>query len=163
MEGMRMAEVREQLQAALSSFCGQATEEFLQSAESADFEAIISHVAVFSSIRSDIRTKILHLLGRWSDPRAVEELIGLLPSLEGTDLLNAIDALARKKTSAAHAAIAQYQEHQDAEVRRAVARALAKIGSASALIELRELAAAEPVSYVQRYAESLLEARDDRT
>jgi HEAT repeat protein len=151
-----MSSISPQLRSALESFCGGSTADVLKAKRPDDLEALLAHLVVFPSVEPEIRKKVLYLLGSWGASAPADPLIALLPSLEGTDLVNGIYALGRIGTSAAHEAVSRYREHSAPEVRRAVAHSLAKIGSPSALTELRTLAEAEPVAYVRSYAHKLL-------
>jgi HEAT repeat protein len=152
-----MTEVREDLQLALEADDRERLERIIAVGADSDFDTLQALVAT-EETPTTFRRRALYALGRWhgKEDTAVVTIESVLPRLEEVERMAAMDALGRIGTSRALDAIVAHVDDPSPEVRRLVAKSLARIGSPRAAEVLAHLTSAESVDYVRQRAEQLL-------
>src|SRR5262245_8577952 len=97
-----------ELTAVLECDCAQDLDAILKARRPQDFEALQGLVSLDSSIKPGHRNKALYLLGRWGDPAPVTAICRILPQLNESGRISAIDALGRLGTQETLSAILHY-------------------------------------------------------
>jgi HEAT repeat protein len=154
-----MATLSKELTAVLDCDCPQELEGVLKARRPEDFQALQSLLSLDSSIKPGHRSNALYLLGRWGDPAPVSNICRILPQLNESGRISAIDALGRLGTREALTAILDYVSDPSFHVRKFVVRALGRINSPEAQTRLREIEAKDPVDYIRHQASAYLRHR----
>ncbi len=131
-------------------------DEIIQQRQQADFEALLSLLALEASVKPAHRERALYALGRWGNRAAVAPILGLLPHLEPTERIRTIDALGRLNAQEALAGILDYANDQSPHVRKFVTRALGRINSPEAQTKLREIERHDAVDFIRSLASKCL-------
>jgi HEAT repeat protein len=84
----------------------------------------------------ETRCDVIRVLGRIGDERVVPKMIGIFRSCTAVEQACAIDALGALESPSVEPFLVRQLAHRDPQVRRHAVRALAQIGTASALLRL---------------------------
>jgi HEAT repeat protein len=147
-----MAELSEELRAALEAEEAGILVQLVRRKRPEDFAALRSLLSMDPSIPSDFRTKAMYALGRWGDPSVVPDITRLLPELGERERIGALSALGHIGTSDAAPAIVKFADDPSPQVRKAAAVALSRVATPEAAAKLRDLAANDPLPWVRELA-----------
>lgn len=148
-----MAELPDELQAALDADDAGELSQLLRRRRPEDFEALQSLLTIDPSVPADHRTKALHAVGLWGDPIVVPTIIRLLPQLDERSLISALSALGRLGTPEALAAVIEHADEPSPQVRKIAVLALSRNATPEARRKLQDVAASDPVDWVRATAE----------
>lgn len=102
------------------------------------------------------RIRSMYALARWGDPSVAPEIERVMPELSERGRIAGIDALGRLRAEVAIDTIVAHATHPSAHVRKTVAHALSRIGTARADEELRAMAEKDPTDWVRGVARKQL-------
>jgi HEAT repeat protein len=145
-------ELPAELEAALRSFEVGALDRVIEHKRPEDFEALRRLLARDGRARPDYRQRAIYALGRWGDTRVVPDILGLLPELEESHRITAIEALGRLGTETARDAVEEYADDPSPHVRKFVVEALSRIGDPAAEKRLQRMAERDPADWVRDLA-----------
>jgi len=148
-----------ELEAALRSFEAGALDRVIERKRPEDFEALIRLLAREKRARRDYRQRAIYALGRWGDTGVVPDIVGLLPELEESHRITAIEALGRLGTRTARDAVEKYADDPSPHVRKFVVEALSRIGDAVAEKRLQRMAERDPADWVRELARRKIQDR----
>jgi HEAT repeat protein len=83
--------------------------------------------------------KALYALGRWGDPTLANDIVHVLPRLDPSTRIAAIDALGRLGDAETVPIVSAYSDDESPQVRKFVVLALGRIGTQRARDELRRI------------------------
>ena len=149
-----MAEMSKELKEALGSDCAHSLEDIMAAKKPGDFSALQGLLTMDPSVDPETRSKALHLLGRWGDPKAVPAIVKILPELDEVGRCRAIDALGRLGTKEGFGAIVDYTNDTSASVRKFVVYALSKDKAAATKKKLKEIEDKDPQPFIRDLARS---------
>ena len=132
--------------------CAHSVEEVMKAKSKEDFQALQSLLSKDASVKPGQRAKVFYMLGRWGDPAPVSAIREILPRLDETEKVSALDALGRLGTKEALDGILEHTGDSSPQVRKFAARALARIDRPDAQRKLKEIQAKDPVDYVRNLA-----------
>jgi len=147
-----MAELPEDLRAALDSDDAEEFGQLLRRRRPEDFQALQELLSPEPSIPPDHRTKAMYALGRWGDPSVVPAIRRLLPELDERGRISAVSALGHLGTAEAVAAIIEHADDPSPQVRQAATLALARSSTPDAQAKLQEVAANDPLPWIRDVA-----------
>ena len=148
--------VRRALEAFESGFLDQ----IIRAKRPEDFEALRSLVVTDAPGLDRYRRRAIYALGRWGNPEAADDIVRVMPRLDETGRIAALDALGRLGTESARDAIASYGEDPSSQVRKFVVRSLGRVGGPEATERLREIARTDPNGWIRELAQKALEQPD---
>lgn len=148
-----MAELPDELQAALEADDAGELNQLLQHRRPEDFQALQSLLTLDSPVPADYRTKALYAVGLLGDPVVVPTIIRLLPELDERGRMSALSALGRLGTPEATAALIEHADEPSPQVRKIAVLALSRNPTPEAQRKLQDVAASDPVAWVRETAE----------
>ena len=141
------------LREALESDCAHSLEPVLKNREKGDFLALQQYLSLHPSVKTkQYRAKAIYLLGRWGDPAPVNALRRILPRLDESERITAIDALGRLGTDEALTGVLAYANDSSPNIRKFVVHALARINSPTARTTLEKMSSKDSVDRVRATA-----------
>lgn len=111
-----------------------------------------SMVKLDKSVDPRRRQKSIYALGRWGDESAATPILNVLPKLEESERITAIDSLGRLKAVEAVDQIIGNAENESLIVRKTVVRALGRIRTDKAKKELEKIKETDPSPYIRNLA-----------
>ena len=153
-----MVRSSEKLLKALESDCADSLSQIVKEKRQEDFEALQEYLSPEASVKPEYRTRALYALGRWGNPKVVEGIHRLLPTLDEAGRISAVDALGRLGTEEALADILDCANDTSPQVRKFAVRALSKIHTSTARAKLEEVATRESIDYIREQASRYLES-----
>ena len=147
-----MAELSEELRAALEAEESGELVRLLSRRRPEDFAALRGLLSLESSIPTDFRTKAMFALGRWGDPSVIPDIVRLLPDVGERERVSALTALGHLARPEAAPAILQFADDASPQVRKAATVALSRIRTPEATAKLRDIAAKDPVPWIRDLA-----------
>ncbi len=154
-----MAKIPKKLLKALESDERCEAENIIKAKKQEDFEALQSLLALDNSIIPGHRAKAIFMLGRWGDPAPITAIREILPYLDETERITAIDALGWLGGKEALADIVKYADDSSPQVRKFVAHALHRINTSEARAKLKEISEKDPEEFVRTITKELLKKR----
>lgn len=103
-------------------------------------------------VKAEYRQKAIYALGRWGDPRIVDDIAKVLPALAEAGRIAAIDALGRLGTERAFEVVAECESDVSPQVRKMVVEACGRIGGPRAETRLRSIAKRDAEDWIRSLA-----------
>lgn len=125
-----------------------------------DFDALRSFVSMDPGVDPDYRQRAIYALGRWGDTKVVPQLITVLPQLDESERITALDALGRLDTKEARKAVETCADDASPDVRKFVVAALRRFGGAIADSRLRKMAKEDKEGWIRSVAQRALDSRE---
>ena len=147
-----MPELTNELRSALGSDCAHDLEFVLEKRRPEDFEALQSLLTMAPAVKPEQLTKVIALLGRWGDPSPVTTIRDILPNLDESGRISAIDALGRLGTGEALEGVLNYVDDPSPHVRKFVVYALDRSETPRTREVLRRIAETDPSEFVRKAA-----------
>lgn len=147
-----MVNASEKLLRALNSDCADSLSQIIAEKQQEDFEALQELLSPEPSVNREQCVKAIYALGRWGNTSVVGDICHLLPNLDESGRISAVDSLGRLGTEEALAGILDCVNDTSPQVRKFVVRALGKIDNAASRAKLQEVAAQESVNYIREQA-----------
>jgi HEAT repeat protein len=148
---MNAAEIPPHILGALEADEPGPLEAIVRAQQPEDFE-MLCRIATSNRMPAALRTKALHALGRWGDPRAVPDIARVLPGLDEDGRIAAIDALGRLGGGEVVEIVAVYRDDPSPRVREFVVQALLRVGGARAHAQLESISRGDPEEWVRKLA-----------
>jgi len=139
-----MAKLSARMQRALDSECADDLNEIILAKRKPDFDALRRQVATEAGVDPIHRTRAIYALGRWGNDVVVDDILRVLPELDESGLLTAIDSLGRLGSQKALQGILVYADGPSPHVRKFVIHALGRFEVQDAKAKLREINEKDP-------------------
>jgi len=133
--------------------------EIIRAHREGDFESLRGLVSTDPSVDKGYRNKALYALGRWGNPSVIPDIERVLPELDETGRIAAIDALGQLGAKQALDVVARYSSDPAPQIRKAVVLALSRINAPEAQTRLHEMANGDPEEWIRGLAARHLEKR----
>jgi HEAT repeat protein len=152
-----MANISKELLEALEADESGELDQVIKDARQEDFEALQSLLSLDPSVNPQHRARALYALGRWGDPTPVPAIHNILPHLDETGRISAIDALGRLGTEEALTGVLEHVNDPSPHVRKFVTYALGRMNTPEARAKLKEIETTDPLDFVRERASKILE------
>ncbi len=123
------------------------------------FDALRSLLSLDSGVEPEHRQRAIYALGRWGDTSVVPDLVSLLPRLDESERITALDALGRLDTKEARTAVETCADDPSPQVRKFVVTALRRLGGPDAESRLRWIAKEDGEGWIRDLAQSAVKSR----
>jgi HEAT repeat protein len=156
-----MTELTYELRSALQSECAHDLEFVLKRRSPEDLRALQNLLSLAPAVKPEQLSTVIALLGRWGDPSSVAAIRDILPKLDESGRITAIDALGRLGTEEALEGVLAYVDDPSPHVRKFVAYALGRSETQRAREALRRIAEMDESEFVRKAASRQLSRGDD--
>jgi HEAT repeat protein len=147
----------DELETALASDEVGELDEIIRGHRPEHFQNLKKLVLADPAVKREYRKRALYALGRWGDRSIVPEIARVLPDLDETERITAIDTFGRLGTRQAFEAVIGYVRDPSPQIRKFVVHALGRIGSREAYEKLRTIANEDPEKWIQELAARRIE------
>lgn len=155
-----MADISPRLTRAINSDCVHTLEAQILKPEASEIVEMISLLEAGSDATKQQKQRVIFILGRIGDKKAIDPVIAAVPDLDGSGKVAAVDALGRLGGAKARKVVLDMMNDPDAQVRKFAAMAIGQIGGKAALTELRKIAKEDDTPFVRDTAKRLIEQAD---
>lgn len=156
-----MPELTNRLRSALESDCAHDLEYVLKAHRLEDLKTLQTLLRMGHTVKSEQLPMVIFLLGRWGDTTSVAAICNILPNLNESGRISAIDALGRLGTEEALEGVLHYMDDPSPQVRKFVAYALGRSESPRARKALQRIAETDAIEFVRKAASRYLCPSDD--
>ncbi len=146
-----MKQFSTELTNAIESDCAHSMEPLMEAKRSQDLKDMLDLLKEDVGT-SNARARALYALGRWGDPKVVEQISEALPLFNDLERASAIDALGRLGSAPALASVISLQDDPSMQVRKFVVRALSRFKGAKAAKALKYMEENDSEDLVRAYA-----------
>lgn len=158
-----MSEISEKLLRALESDDAGELGIIIKKRKQEDFKALQTFLSLDPSIKNEHRAKAIYALGRWGDPAPVKAIGSIISDLDEASRITAINTLGRISTEDSLDVVIKLVDDPSPNVRKFVARALARINTTEAHEKLKEIASKDKVEYVRVLASKYIASKQKQT
>ena len=152
-----MAKLSARIQRALDSDCAEDLSEIVDAKRKADFDALRRLISSDTEVDPAYRTRAIYALGRWGDDAVVDDIVQVLPELDETGLVTAMDSLGRLGTPKALEGVLEHAEDTSPNVRKFAIHALGRFNTQTARAKLRDINEKDPDQQLRELARKYID------
>lgn len=152
-----MAKLSARMQRALDSDCADDLNEIILAKRKADFDGLRKLISTEPDVEPRYRTLAIYALGRWGNQAVVDDILQVLPQLDETGVLTAMDSLGRLGSQKALQGILEHADDPSPQVRKFAIRALGRFETQDAREKLREINVKDPDQRLRDLARKYIE------
>jgi HEAT repeat protein len=138
-EEINMAKLSARMQRALDSDCADDLNEIILAKRKADFDGLRRLISTEADVEPRYRTLAIYALGRWGNEAVVDDILQVLPDLDDTGMLTAMDSLGRLGSQKALQGVLEHADDPSPQVRKFAIRALGRFELPAARVKLMEI------------------------